>query len=34
MRDIADLETRMNKIEEITTLNMLELETACFRSIR
>jgi hypothetical protein len=28
MRDIADLETRMNKIEEITTLNMLELETA------
>jgi hypothetical protein len=28
MRDIADLETRMDKIEEITTLNMLELETA------
>ena len=28
MRDIGDLETRMNKIEEITTLNMLELETA------
>lgn len=28
MRDIGDLETRLNKIEEITTLNMLELETA------
>jgi hypothetical protein len=28
MRDIADLETRMDKIEEITTLNLLELETA------
>ena len=28
MRDISDLETRMDKIEEITTLNMLELETA------
>lgn len=28
MRDIGDLETRMDKIEEITTLNMMELETA------
>jgi len=28
MRDIADLETRMDKIEEVTTLNLLELETA------
>jgi hypothetical protein len=28
MRDIGDLETRLNKIEEITTLNMLELETS------
>jgi hypothetical protein len=28
MRDIADLETRMNRIEEITTLNLLEMETS------
>jgi len=28
MRDIADLDTRVSKIEEITTLNMLELETS------
>ena len=28
MRDIADLDTRLSKIEEITTLNMLELETS------
>ena len=28
MRDIADLESRMNQIEEVTTLNMLEIETS------
>ena len=28
MRDIGKLESRLNRIEEITTLNMLELETA------
>ena len=28
MRDIADIDTRLSKIEEVTTLNMLELETS------